>query len=113
MSAPTISPPPRGNRPSRNDVLHTLLGALVSLCAALGLIALIHALGPFIPLGIAAFAVVALLPQAAKLVLPTLCAALLGAVALVGFNVVLDFVVRRVAPDNRLPIGLGLALALV
>jgi hypothetical protein len=109
----TPTPPVREDRRTRrrDDVLRKLVGALVSVCAALGLIALGYALGPFIPFGIAGFAVVALLPQAAKLVLPTLCAALLAAVALIGFNVVLDFVVRLVAPGGRLPIAVGLVFA--
>jgi hypothetical protein len=112
MTSLTSIPRPREDRRRRDNVVRKLVGALVSLCATLGLIALGYALGPLVPLGIAGFAIVALLPQAAKLVLPTLCAALLAAVALVGFNVALDFLVRLVAPDRRLPIAVGLVLAL-
>jgi hypothetical protein len=90
------------------------LAATVALVAAvaIGLGVLGDAVSWLVPAALVAFGVVATVPFLARNVPPALFSAVVGAVALVGFNVPADFVVRLVDADHAFA-TLGIAVGLV
>jgi hypothetical protein len=89
----------------------------IALALLLALWALGEALSVWIVVGVVAFAVIATIPSVGRVVLQSLCAAVVALLALVGFNVALGWVVEvlpdgLVDPAARLPIPVGLVVAL-
>ena len=90
-----------------------VITAVVVGVGLLGLWALSQALNPVIALLILGFAVVATSRRVAQCVLLLACAAVVALLTLLGFNVVLGVVLRLFDDDARLPIWLGLILAVL
>jgi hypothetical protein len=107
----------------RCGVLNQLLGfsrfigtVAVIFAALLALWAVGAALSPWVVAAIVAFGAIATIPRIGRVALQVLCAGIIALLGLVGFNIALGWAVellpdRLISPDARLPIALGLAIA--
>jgi hypothetical protein len=92
--------------------------AVAGIAVLIGLAVLGSALTWWLPLGLVVFGVIATIPTLARGFLSLLCAAVVAMLALVAFNVALGVAIDW-APDDwvattyRLPIGVGLVLAVL